>query len=185
MTPPSATDSPALSSPDGPGATDDLEEARSGGASAWFLLVIAVVGLGVSAYLTTLHYAAIPALCPGSGGIIDCQGVLTSSYSVVPGTSIPVTVPGMLWFLVSGWLAVLSLAAGRRGEDDPTWLRPLHLAWTVVGLAAALYFVFCELVKLHEICVWCTSVHLMVFVSLLVAAVRFQGGGAPVEDAPR
>ena len=138
----------------------------------------------MSAYLTTLHYASIPALCPGGVGAINCQAVLTSTYSVVPGTSIPVTVPGMLWFLVSGWLAVLSLAAARREEEEPTWLRPLHLAWTVVGLAAALYFVFCELVKLHEICLWCTSVHVMVFVSLLVALARVQGGGAPAVDAP-
>ena len=165
-----------------PTDADALEEPESGGAGAWFLLAVAVAGLGISAYLTTLHYAGVPALCPGGGGVINCQAVLSSSYSLIPGTPVPVTVPGMLWFIVSGGLAAASLSAARRGLAEPTWLRPAHVAWTVVGLLAVLYFVFCEVVELHEICVWCTSVHVLVFLSLLVALARLQLRSAPTMD---
>ena len=73
---------------------DDLYAgaARGAGAGAWFLLGAAVVGLGISTYLTTLHYAGVAPICT-TNGFINCGSVLKSSYSVVPGTSIPVTVP--------------------------------------------------------------------------------------------
>jgi hypothetical protein len=80
------------------------------------ILLIAIIGLGISIYLTTVHYANAPLVC-SAGGIVNCGEVTRSSYSVVPGTSIPVTIPGMLWFLVTGALALLTWQAqsGRPG----------------------------------------------------------------------
>ena len=113
---------------------DDLSAGvmRGAGAGAWFLIGAAVVGLGIATYLTTLHYAGVAPICT-TNGFVNCGSVLKSSYSVVPGTSIPVTVPGMLWFIVSGWLAVVSILAARRGSRSRTWLRPAHLTWCRVG----------------------------------------------------
>ena len=154
---------------------DDLSAgaARGAGAGAWFLLGAAVVGLGISTYLTTLHYAGVAPICT-TNGFINCGSVLKSSYSVVPGTSIPVTVPGMIWFIVSGALALVAVLSARRGVEEPEWLRPTHLIWCVLGLVSVLYFVFAELVKLHELCEWCTGVHILVFLCLLVAIARVQ-----------
>lgn len=140
---------------------------------AWFLLGMALVGLGLSAYLTTLHYAGIVPVCT-NGGIVNCGAVLNSSYSQLPGTTVPVTVPGMIWFIVSGALAAASLSAGRRGLRERRGLRPAHLLWTVAGLAGVLYLVFVEVVDLHELCEWCTGVHVLVFLSLLVALARLR-----------
>jgi uncharacterized membrane protein len=147
--------------------------AGGGGFGAWFLLGAAVVGLGIATYLTTLHYAGVPPIC-STGGFINCESVLKSTYSVVPGTSIPVTVPGMIWFIVSGALAVISIRCARGGVEEPEWLRPAHLIWCVLGLVSVLYFVFAEIVKLHELCEWCTGAHVLVFLSLLVAIARVQ-----------
>jgi uncharacterized membrane protein len=159
---------------------DDIYAGAAGGAGvgAWFLLGAAVVGLGISAYLTTLHYAGVAPICT-TNGFINCGSVLKSSYSVVPGTSIPVTVPGMIWFIVSGAFALVSVLSARRGLDEPEWLRPAHLIWCVLGLVSVLYFVFAELVKLHELCEWCTGVHILVFLCLLVTIARVQRARAP------
>ena len=48
------------------------------------------------------------------------------------------------------------------------------LIWCLLGLVSVLYFVFAELVKLHELCEWCTGVHILVFLSLLVTIARVQ-----------
>jgi uncharacterized membrane protein len=141
------------------------------------LLVFAVVGIGISAYLTTLHYAELAPVCTG-GGIVDCSSVLKSRWSTVPGTSLPVTVPGMLWFLVSGALAALGLRAAAGGDEQPRRLRAVHAAWAGLGMVGVFYFVFAELVELQRICEWCTVVHLLVLASLLVSLVRLQ----PAED---
>jgi len=154
---------------------------RGAGLGAWFLLAVGVAGLGISVYLTTLHYAGVQPICT-TGGFVNCQGVLKSQYSFVPGTSVPVTVPGMIWFIVSGALAAIAIRCARRGLLEPSWLRPVHVLWAAVGLASVLYFVWAELVQLHELCEWCTSVHVLVFLSLLVTLARLQTGRA-VADA--
>lgn len=158
------------------------EPSRGAGWGAWFLLAVGVIGLGISVYLTTLHYAGVAPLC-SNGGFVNCEGVLKSQYSVVPGTSIPVTVPGMVWFIVSGALALIAIRCARRGSPEPRWLRPGHLIWALLGLASVLYFVYDELVQLHELCEWCTSVHVLVFLSLLVTLGRVQSGGAAAYES--
>lgn len=123
----------------------------------WRLLAIAlsVAGIGLSIYLTVLHYIGFAAACPTTGPI-NCETVLASKYAVVAGTSIPTSALGIVWFLVS---AVL-------------WTRPFgwaQLVWSAVGLLTVLSLVFVEIVLLGAICLWCTATHLLVLTLFLVA----------------
>ncbi len=153
--------------------SDGSPRARDPALSSAALLVLAVVGLAISAYLTTVHYANVPLVCSATG-VVDCSAVTTSSYSVVPGTSIPITVPGMAWFVVSGGLALVALIRRRDGVVEPGWVRPAHAAWGLIGLATVLYLVWVEAVQLHRLCEWCTGVHVLVVATVLVALARWQ-----------
>jgi len=159
------------------------------------ILVMAVGGLGDSIYLTTVHYAKVPLVC-GTGGIVDCDAVTRSSYSVVPGTSIPVTIPGMLWFLVTAFLALLAwhTQAGRPSlltrfgiaDDDrlPLRLGIAQLVWCVAGLVAVFYLIYGE-VRLHKICEWCTAVHILTAFTFFVVLYRVLSlidAGEPEEE---
>ena len=116
---------------------------------------LSLAGVGISIYLTLLHFAGVTPACPSSGPV-DCEAVLSSTYAVIAGTTIPTSAAGIVWFGVSavlwGW---------RVG--------PLHLLWSAIGLAAALYLVFVELVVLRVICLWCTAAHVLVFAIALIA----------------
>ena len=118
-------------------------------------LALSLAGVGISIYLTLLHYAGATPACPESGPV-NCEAVLTSSYSVIAGTTIPTSAAGIAWFGVSallwGWRA-----------------GPLHLVWSAIGLATALYLVFVELVVIRVICLWCTAAHVLVFGIALIA----------------
>src|ERR1051326_7555985 len=81
-----------------------------------FLLALAVVGAIISLYLASVHYQNVPLVC-STQGFVDCERVLSSSYSVVPGTSIPVSVPGLLWFIVAGALAFVILRLAPHRND--------------------------------------------------------------------
>ena len=59
------------------------------------LLLCSLGGVGIAIYLTAVHYENVPLVCSDSG-LVDCARVLSSPFSVVPGTSIPITVPGMV-----------------------------------------------------------------------------------------
>jgi uncharacterized membrane protein len=137
------------------------------------MVAIAIAGSGIAIYLTGEHYAAVAPVCTVVGPI-DCASVLKSAYSVVPGTSLPITLPGLLWFLASGGLAVASLTYIWRSRPEPLRLRQAQVVWGFVGLATVLYLVFVEIVKLQHICEWCTGIHILVLATLLLALNRLQ-----------
>jgi len=147
------------------------------------ITVMAIAGLAISIYLTTVHYAGVPLVC-NTTGIINCSAVTTSQYSVVPGTKMPITIPGMLWFVVSGGLAIYALAQRRRQQIEPERLRLIQLLWSGVGLLFVLYLVYAEIVLLHNICEWCTVIHVLTLATFLVTLYRFQQG-AELVPAPR
>ncbi|HVD02167.1 MAG TPA: vitamin K epoxide reductase family protein [Candidatus Dormibacteraeota bacterium] len=130
------------------------------------VLAAAVAGAAISIYLTISHYQQLPLACATSS-LLDCNAVTTSGYSLLPGTGIPVSLLGVVWFAVSGSLGVLAL----RRPHRLAW-GSLLAAWGVVGAAFVLYLVYAELVVIHRICEWCTAVHLLVVATLLAALTR-------------
>lgn len=145
------------------------------------VVALALIGLGISIYLTSVHYARVPLIC-STTGLIDCASVIRSRFGVVPGTSVPITIPGLLWFLVSGGLALATLRSLWRGVNEAPWLRRAQVIWGGLGLLSVFYLVFAELVVLHRICAWCTGVHVAVVATLLLAVNRLTA--PPTFSAP-
>jgi uncharacterized membrane protein len=123
-------------------------------------LAAGVAGLGISIYLTVVHFSAGALVCSASGAV-NCEAVLTSPYGVIAGSVIPTSAAGALWFAVStGWAAARLLGAGGG-------VATAHLAWAVIGLAVVLGLVYIEIDRLGVICAWCTAAHLCVLATLL------------------
>ena len=118
-------------------------------------VVASLAGLGVSVFLTVLHYQGVVPGCPTTGPI-NCDAVLSSRYAVVAGTSVPTSALGIVWFAVGGALWI----AG--------WRRAIY-AWSAAGAASVIALVFIEIVLLGAICLWCTAVHVLVLAQFLVA----------------
>ncbi len=151
------------------------------------LVVMAVAGILISIYLTIVHYdAKIPLVCPTSGHI-NCELVTSSQWSLVPFTTVPITFPGMLWFVVSGGLAIKLLGSIARGEPESRRVRQVQLVWSSLGMLTVIYLVYVEIVRLgFTFCEWCTVVHLLTFASLLIVADRFARVPlVPAQVAPR
>ena len=135
------------------------------------LLALSLVGAGIAIYLTSVHYENVPLVCSESG-IINCAQVLASSYAVVPGTTLPITVPGLAWCAVGIALAIAGLYAG-----TGLWQRRIRVtqfAWALSGLLAVLYLVYAEIVRLHTICAWCTAFHVIILLMFLITLVQLQ-----------
>ena len=130
----------------------------------WQLLALAaaIAGLGVSIYLTVVHYAGVPLACPANG-TINCEAVLSSRYAVIAGTSLPTSVAGIVWFAVSALLWT-----SRRVR--------IQLAWSLIGLVTVLYLVYIEIVQLGAVCIWCSAAHALVLVNFLVTLSEANGG---------
>jgi len=141
---------------------------RSPDRSARVLFWSGLGGVAIAAYLTVAHYADAPLVCI-EGALVDCGAVTASSFSLVPGTSVPVAAAGLGWSLGSVALAALAL-----GERAPAWVPGAHFAWAAAALAGVLYLVYAEIVVIGRICEWCTLWHVVVLVTFVVALRRLQ-----------
>lgn len=122
--------------------------------------LLAVVGFGISFYLTLVHYDThIPLVCTDNA-FINCARVVTSPQSVVFG--LPLAVWGMVWFAV---LVATIWLRGRLGA----WTQTLDVVWGVVGALSVVYFVYIELFVVGVLCLYCTTVHLLVLANLFIA----------------
>ena len=133
------------------------------------IFVLSLVGVAISIYLTSVHYAKVPLVC-STTGLVDCASVLSSPYSVIPGTTIPITVPGLAWCLA---MAGLAFAAWRLWPERRD-LRIAQFVLSLLGMVSVLYLVYAELVRLHKICAWCTGLHVIILVLFLVTMLNLQ-----------
>ena len=128
-------------------------------------IVLAVVGLGVAAYLTYIHYEGIKPVC-GLGG--NCEKVQTSDWSKLAG--VPVALLGLLGYV--GILVSLFLP-GELGRASAFFL-------ALVGFLFSGYLTYRELFSIHAICPWCVSSAVIMTLLTLVTGARLVRGGTPV-----
>jgi uncharacterized membrane protein len=132
------------------------------------LLILALLGIADAIYLTLVHYDSQVALVCSDSGFVNCSRVITSAYSYVPGTSIPISLPGLGWCVVVAILALLGLFL----QGDRRWLRVTEFAWTLLGLLTVMYLVYVEIVRLNNLCSLCTGLHVLILLMFLIALVR-------------
>ncbi len=117
------------------------------------MVLLSLVGVAVTAYLTVLHYvAAVPLICVGQGGLINCADVLSSPESVVLG--VPVATWGLAWFVA---LTVGTWLSSRRPA-----IRPWLTGWALAGAVVVVYLVYVEFDVLHAVCMWCSVLHAVI-----------------------
>jgi uncharacterized membrane protein len=106
------------------------------------IVAVAVIGLGIAAYLTYIHYAGLHPLCLASGG---CEKVQSSHWSKLAG--IPVATIGLVGY--AGILATL-LVPGETGLAGCALI-------ALVGFGFSAYLTYVELFRIHAVCQWCVA----------------------------
>lgn len=115
-------------------------------------LVVALLGVAVSAYLTVEHLTASSTLACPEGTVINCAKVTTGPWSVIFG--VPVAFLGLAYFVLM--VALVSPPAWRRRRFDV-----IRIVGVVLGALMVLYLVYVELFLVGAICLWCTAVHVL------------------------
>jgi uncharacterized membrane protein len=131
----------------------------------WTSLVLSLAGLGVSIYLTIAHYTSTSILACSAKGFVDCAKVTTSSQSMVFGV-LPVAVLGLAFYV---FMVAVNSPWGWRLRIPLVWWA--RIGSIVVGIGFVLYLVYAEIIQIGNICLWCTSVHVITF--LLFALLIF------------
>ena len=103
------------------------------------LAALAVVGAGIAAYLTYVHYAHVAPVCTTGG----CEKVQTSKYAELAG--VPVALLGLIAYTLLFALA---------------WIRGTAAAFagttiSLIGAAFSGYLLWAQLGPIGAICPWC------------------------------
>ena len=139
-------------------------------------LVLAVLGLAISAYETWAHYNGSHLLgCPSSpGGTFNCGEVITSSQSMVFNI-FPVAVLGLAFYvfavvIFTPWAWRLTairfgpLRITARGVDI------VRLGSVIVGMGFVMYLIYAEF-QIGEVCEYCSGVHVVTFLLFCITVV--------------
>lgn len=127
--------------------------------------VLAVIGLGISGYLTYTKLQGVEPVCSASAGF-DCGAVQNSAYSRVLG--IPVQYLGLL-----GYLGMIALLIGEQVNRDIADYAPiLLLGMALFGFVFSLYLTYIEAFVLEEWCQWCVASALVMTGLFITSCVR-------------
>jgi len=140
----------------------------------WTSLVLSLAGLGVSIYLTIAHYTSTSILACSAKGFVDCAKVTTSSQSMVFGV-LPVAVLGLAFYV---FMVAVNSPWGWRLRIPLVWWA--RIGSIVAGIGFVLYLVYAEIIQIGNICLWCTSVHVITF--LLFALLIFAASIGTTSD---
>lgn len=123
--------------------------------------VLALIGLGLSAYLTVAHYEGTQVLACVDHGVINCAEVTTSPQSMFLG--FPVAVLGLCQYaamtvLCSPWVWKLRWRA----------VHALRLLLGLVGIAMVLWLFSAELLIIGAFCLYCSGVHIVTLAMVII-----------------
>jgi uncharacterized membrane protein len=121
-------------------------------------LLLSVIGLIGSVYLTISHFDTRFLVCPELG---PCQKILTSNSSHFLG--IPVPILGLAYFAP---MSLLCLPMAWRSAD-----RRIHLArliLSILGIGMIIYLFAEELFVIQSLCVWCSIIHFVGFLLFVI-----------------
>ncbi len=145
----------------------------------WFqitTLVLSLGGLGASIYLTIAHYTSSSILACSDSGVVNCAKVTTSAESVVFGI-FPVAVLGLAFYV---FMTAINTPWAWRAPLP--WIAWLRTAAIISGICFVLYLIYAEVIEIGNICLWCTTVHVITFL-LFVLLMSVAPFGAKAKAA--
>lgn len=127
------------------------------------LLVLVVIGLLVSVYMTIYKFTDNDAMCVGSG---DCKTVNASRFSEI--NNIPVALVG-----VGGYAAILAMLLLEKRVD---FLRKnatmILFGFSLLGFLFTLYLVYVEVAILKAYCPFCVASQVTMTLIFILSVIR-------------
>ena len=127
------------------------------------ILVLSVIGMLLSGYLTYVHY--VPEQLDSSfcniSDFLSCSTVNKSSYATLLG--VPVALIGVIGFVLLGFLAL-----GRVKYHEPALFYS-----SLFGLGFMVYLTSAELLVIKAVCILCVGAALIIAVIFSISALMF------------
>jgi len=145
--------------------------------------ILSIIGLGLSIYLTITHYDTAVVIACSDKGLVNCEKVTTSPQSMVFGI-FPVAVLGLAFYVFM--FLINSPLGWRFGQGSiGNLVRWTRLGSVIVGMGFVIYLIYAELVQIDNICLFCTSVHVVTFLMFVLLVYDATSWGISAAPASR
>ena len=133
------------------------------------IIILAIVGIGLSAYLLNLHYSKLSSPCDLSEGF-SCSLVNRSEYSQIFG--IPVALLGLIGYFLIGSMSWL-LKSEKKFLPKVINVRNLF-GFSILALLISLYLTYAEIFLIKAICILCviSQINIIVITILLFNLIK-------------
>jgi uncharacterized membrane protein len=139
------------------------------------MLLLALAGLGVSAYLMWGY--TVPGATLACGASSGCETVKNSSYANLFGVPLPV------WGLLSyGGLLLLLLSQNQASIQSQGWSPYFALAifgLSFTGVLYSAYLTYVELFVIYAICRWCVISAIIMTALFLLSVLNLRNSNQP------
>lgn len=132
----------------------------------WLIVLLALMGIGVSGYLSWAHLANQAVAC---GQSPDCDIVQQSTYSEVAG--VPIALFGLLAYLA---LAGLAGVYGRLPEALNGYVPLALFGISLAGVLYSAYLTYLELFVIRAICRWCVASAVLMTLLLALSVLELR-----------
>jgi uncharacterized membrane protein len=133
------------------------------------LLILSIIGLFASAYLTVLHFIPTDSFCD-LNATFSCSKINQSKYSSFLG--IPVALLGLCGYLIF-IIINLSLLFVKSLEKYKKQLSRLQLTLSVLALIFSLYLTYIEFAVLWTLCILCLTSQIVLFMLVFFSYVYY------------
>ena len=136
---------------------------------ASWLIIISILAIIVSIYLTFLHYSSSSTFCNISEGL-NCDVVNKSIYAEFPpGSGIPVAILGLLTFIV-----ILIVVLKIKNNKELFYLSPKEISnylfyLSIISILFAIYLLIIEAFFLLTFCILCIILDILILKTLIVS----------------
>ena len=130
-------------------------------------LVLVIIGLGISGYLSYVKLTEVPTVCIG-GGAFNCEVVQNSIYAKLFG--IPIAYLGFLTYIVIGALLLLQNRIAFLQEYGVM----LQFGIIIFAFLFSIWLVYLQAFQLKAFCTWCLSHEVTMTLLFLVTIPRLK-----------
>jgi uncharacterized membrane protein len=139
-------------------------------------LVLAVLGLAISAYETYAHYngSHLAGCASGPHSTFNCTAVITSPQSMVFNV-LPVAVLGLAFYvfavvIFSPWAWQFKGATVGRWRITGRDVNIVRLGSVIVGMGFVMYLIYAEF-QIGSVCEYCSGVHIVTFLLFCITVI--------------
>ena len=140
------------------------------------LLVLSVLGTGISGYLVYAHFFKINPVCLPSA---PCEVVLTTRYADMWG--VPLSLLGMLMYL---GLVMLCLWQLQKRNERKGLIAAGVYTLALSGTLFSLYLLYLEAFVIHGYCTWCMASGIVILSMLILSVVNLSQMGLSFKGLP-